>query len=78
MSDKVIIKVTKEEQKAIASLKKLAKKWPNSLALFSCSGTLNVVKNGEFELVRVIDHINIPNEGGDPDYALDAFEIEYE
>ncbi|MFV7762852.1 hypothetical protein ACNPKZ_20165 [Shewanella algae] len=36
--------LTKKEQQAIAELEKLAKKWPQSLELFSWSGSLHVFK----------------------------------
>jgi hypothetical protein len=75
----VDIKLTKEEQNAITSLKRLAKKWPKTLWLYSASGTLNVMKCGEngeqvmtqenhrggFDSDYCIDKIEIPNDGGD-------------
>jgi hypothetical protein len=41
------IKLTKEEAAAIASMNRLAKKWPKSLWLYSASGTLCVMKKDE-------------------------------
>jgi len=38
------ITITKEEQRAIASLRRLAKKWPETLQLFGWSGSLVVMK----------------------------------
>ncbi len=55
--------ITKEEQKAIKSLERLAKRWPQSLSLFSWSGSLCVVKDG----VSFGAEIDILNDGGDPD-----------
>ncbi len=68
--------MTKEEQNAINSLKRLAKRWPKSLELFSQSGSLEVRRAGwsdiseeyslELEKKYVICIIHgIPNDGGD-------------
>jgi len=57
------VTLTKEEQKAIRKLENLAKKWPESLSLFSWSGSLNVIKDQS--VITVI--IGIENDGGDPD-----------
>lgn len=71
------IELTKEENNAINSLKRLAKKWPESLWLYSASGTLHVMRAGEnneqvaLEIGGGIDPdysvatIHIPNDGGD-------------
>lgn len=70
------LKPTPEEAKAIASLKRLAKKWPKSLWLFSAGGSLNVMRyddNGQpvhlsncgVDPYYSLDTINIPNSGGD-------------
>lgn len=68
---------TPEEAKAIASLKRIAKKWPKTLWLFSASGSLNVMRcgpdgehvmnksNGGVDQDYSLDTINIPNSGGD-------------
>jgi hypothetical protein len=62
------ITITPEEAAAIRSLKRLAKKWPNSLMLLSWSGTLHVTKRNSDDIDASIAHIpNIPNDGGDPD-----------
>ena len=59
--------VTKDEQKAIASIERLAKKWPQTLTLFSWSGTMNVFKSADDGQPCVITGIGgIPNDGGDP------------
>lgn len=70
--------LTDEERKAIASLKRLAKRWPASLTLFSWSGSLVIFKSDEWRAAKtdsndhdsnpyVVDHISgIPNDGGDP------------
>jgi len=56
-----------EEQKAIASLERLAKKWPKSLMLFSWSGSLTVLKNDEHGFKCDVGCIpGISNDGGDP------------
>jgi len=66
------------EQSAIASLKRLATRWPPSLMLFSWSGTLCVVKlneDGQWEGMdrhqvdrdAIVETIRgIRNDGGDP------------
>jgi hypothetical protein len=59
---------TPEETKAINSLKRLAKKWPDNLWLYSASGTLFVMRKGENgERVH-------KGEGVDPDYILDSID----
>jgi hypothetical protein len=65
-----MIEKTQEEEKAIAALKALAKKWPKTLWLFSASGTLSVMKkkNGE--------HVLTPGGGMDPDFLVDTVDIE--
>jgi hypothetical protein len=65
-----------EELAAIRALKRLAKKWPKSLWLFSASGSLCVMKVGPdgermykgegVDHDYIVDHIhNLPNDGGD-------------
>ena len=68
---------TKQEQKVISSLVRIAKKWPKTLWLFSASGTLCVMRCGENgEQVETLgggmdsDYVlgtipGIPNDGGD-------------
>lgn len=70
--------LTKEERNAIATLKRLARRWPKSLWLFSANGTLNVMKCNEageqamnpglgagVDPDYIVDAIKIPNDGGD-------------
>jgi hypothetical protein len=69
------IKLTKEEETAIAELKRLAKRWPKSLWLFSASGTLNVMQKVDQERMYtygtkvnpdyIVTTIKIDNDGGD-------------
>ena len=70
------MKLTKQEQKAIIALKKIAEAWPSTLWLYSASGSLCVMthdRNGNRALTLgggynqdyVIDTIDIPNDGGD-------------
>jgi len=70
------IELTDDEKKAIASLKRVAKKWPESLWLFSASGSLCVMKyddngipyetkSGCMDPDAIVDSIDIPNDGGD-------------
>lgn len=75
MSDKKHqITLTVEEQKAIKSLQRLAKKWPKSITLFSWSGSLVVFKEVDGKL-GVVDTIRgIPNDGGDPNYGQELWD----
>lgn len=68
--------LTEEEKKAIAALKRVAAKWPESLWLFSASGSLHVMRYGKdghpvmtgnqgHDPDSVAATINIPNDGGD-------------
>ena len=57
------VTITKEEQKAIRKLENLAKKWPDTLELFSWSGTLCVIKDQSI----ITSIAGISNGGGDPD-----------
>ncbi len=77
------ITVTKEEQKAIASLKRLAKKWPDSLHLFSWSGSLMVMKRKYDKYITIDKIFGIENDGGDPNYGQEVhwdgdIELNYE
>lgn len=68
--------LTDEERRAIASLQRLAKRWPKSLTLFSWSGSLVVYHTADKDqfvlggveandlILEAID--GIPNDGGDP------------
>lgn len=59
------------ERRAIESLRKLAKRWPKTLYLFSNSGTLEVHKADDGGAVcdaTLVDNIyGIRNDGGDRD-----------
>lgn len=65
---------TKEEQKVIASLNRLYKKWPASLWLLAAAGSLYVMRCGkdgeqvvddlgEFDQNYILISINIPSDG---------------
>lgn len=61
-------RLTKAEVDAITALQRLADKWPNTLKLFSWSGSLlvmdaNMTPGPLAELAAI--H-GIPNDGGDP------------
>lgn len=68
--------LTAEEARAVASLKRLAKRWPSSLKLFSAAGSLIVVPSGwgpmsgatsrELEEAVIASIDGITNDGGDP------------
>lgn len=68
--------ITKEEQKAINSFKRLSKNWPKSLWLFSASGTLTVMKKKDGKRVMTTDSGNAVGGGVDPDYIVDTIKIE--
>lgn len=67
--------LTDDEQKAIASLKRLARKWPRSLTLVSMGGALAIIHTGDPRFLEdsalerhdaILDDIRgIPNTGGD-------------
>jgi hypothetical protein len=66
--------LTAEEKRAIASLKRLAKKWPITLWLYSGSGSLTVMRkvNGKramtgasYDQSAIIEHVDIESDGGD-------------
>jgi len=67
--------LTEEEEKAIASFKRLAKKWPKSLWLYAASGTMCVMKKDEEDRQAMdgeevdagynVTHIDIECDGGD-------------
>lgn len=70
MADRVL---TMEEEKAVASLRRLAKRWPCTLTLASMGGSLFVLPSdygetasGGIDPDDVIESIpGIPNTGGD-------------
>lgn len=67
--------LTEQERKAVASLKRLARKWPRSLTLASMGGALVIIRTGDSRFQEdgalerheaIIDDISgIPNTGGD-------------
>ena len=63
---------TPAEVASIRALARLAKKWPDSLRLFSQSGTLLIVENNGAERMTEISGCpsfeGIPNDGGDADW----------
>lgn len=62
------VEITKEEQSAIRSLQRLARKWPKSLSLFSWSGSLQITKEDSNGMQAIVDGVEgISNDGGDPD-----------
>jgi len=61
---------TKEEAAAIRSLKRIAKKWPDTLWLFSANGTLCVMKKNDLG-----ERAMLSTDGVDPDYLVDSVDI---
>lgn len=64
------IELTEEEEKAIASLRRLGKRWPRTLLLFGGSGSAISVRkpdeNGSYGIQREVDTVaGFPNDGGD-------------
>ena len=72
-----MIELSKEEEKAIAALERVAKIWPDTLWLFSGDGSLYVMKkdnigrhaiksHGGVDDAFIVDEIlGIDNDGGD-------------
>jgi len=71
-----VVELTKDEERAISALKRVAATWPKSLWLFSASGTLCVMRsgpnsehiansNGGIDPDYIVGFVNIPNDGGD-------------
>lgn len=66
------IEATPEEERAIRALKRLAKTWPDTLWLFSASGSLLVMRKGPHG-----EHVEVGRaEGIDPSYELAQIDIE--
>ncbi len=59
------------EAKAITALKRVAERWPDSLWLFSASGTLCVMRKGPDG-----EHVMRKGAGVDPDYEVATIDIE--
>jgi hypothetical protein len=72
------IELTDEERRAIASLKRLAKRWPSTLWLFAGGsvdkvailrtqndGTRAMGSDQGVDQRYIVDHVDIPNDGGD-------------
>lgn len=67
----MLLEPTREETKAIAALKRLAKKWPKSLWLYAGGGSLAIMR-GDHEG----GHHLTASGGVDPDYQLDTVHID--
>lgn len=65
------IELTKEEKLAIEALKRVAKRWPDTLWLFSASGTLTVMRCGDNG-----EHMYSPNQSVDQEYVVDTIGID--
>lgn len=68
---------THDELKAIASLQRLGKRWPTTLTLLSCNGSLTVVPTKDYvddtlSIHRAYEIDGIPNDGGTPEWDGDA------
>lgn len=70
--------LTDDEVRAIASLKRLAKRWPKSLWLFSASGTLHVMRKVDGAPVYRMSRntVGAPIEGVDQAYSVATVDIE--
>jgi LmbE family N-acetylglucosaminyl deacetylase len=69
------------DEQAVAALKRIAKRWPKHLTLFSWSGSLTVIDNrhpdydatGAVHEDAIVANIEgIPNGGGDPDHLQEG------
>lgn len=69
-------RMSDDEQRAVRSLRRVAKNWPSTLWLFSASGQLHVMRrdtngdraklqNGAMDPDYIVASIDIPNDGGD-------------
>lgn len=75
------VPLTREEENAITTLKRLAKRWPKSLWLLSTDGTLLVMRKDDDGLsahTEIISSGTGPSLGGglDRDYIVTAIDIE--
>jgi len=61
--------LTQQEQKAIDDLKALARRWPKTLWLFSCSGTLTVMRTGDNG-----EQVILPNDSIDEAYEVEIIQ----
>lgn len=66
-----VFDLNRKERNAINSLKRLARRWPDSLWLFSASGTLHIMRTDE--LGR---QVHLANDGVDPKYCVETVNIE--
>lgn len=64
------VPLTADERRAIAALKRLAKRWPKSLWLFAGTG-MNVMRCGSDG-----EHVTLPNGSMDQAYAVDQVNID--
>lgn len=66
---------TQEEDRAIRALKRLAKKWPSTLWIFTVDGDMCIMRRSpdgdrarksddSIDMAYMVDQINIPNDGG--------------
>ena len=65
------MEITKEEQNAINTLDRLAKRWPKTLWLFATGMSLHVMKCDKDG-----GHATLPCDGMDPDYSITTIDIE--
>jgi hypothetical protein len=64
------VEPTKEELRAITALRRVAKIWPDTLWLFSGSGSLWVMKKGPNG-----EHVVTPHGGMDPAFVVEGGSI---
>lgn len=67
--------LTDDEKRAIAALKRLARKWPKTLWLYSASGSLNVMRCNSAGKHAVLDRGLDQHGGVDPTYSLAVIDI---
>lgn len=67
------MELTRQEELAIELLKKAARHWPESLWLFSASGTLCVMKKDKAGKRAILKSSRL--EGYDPEYLVGTIDI---
>jgi hypothetical protein len=69
---------TPEERRAIATLRRLAKRWPKTLWLFSANGSLNVMRydaDGKTAMTSAVGQYHPLTEAVDQAYSLATIDI---
>jgi hypothetical protein len=73
-AEQIAAMLTDEERAAIRALKKLTRRWPKTLWLFSASGTLHVMRC-DADGKRAVTDSTMGDGGVDPDYSVTTVKI---